>query len=146
MIGWYYLHENGDLIYKNDFPGVEADIRESPFVKALWSLDTKNRASAWQILVEALAIGANKPRVDELAQKWGCDDGDAENYARFLGIELQMDGNQWCATPPGFVNLQESSAGFGDTCLEAFASLADDLGYKGSKMCNANFKDLLECQ
>ena len=30
-------------------------------------------------------------------------------------IDVQMDGNQWCATDGEFVNLQESRAGFGNT-------------------------------
>ena len=141
--GWYYLHINGDLIYKHDSPGVVANIRESSFAKTLWPIDTKDRSSAWQILVEALAIGANTPRVEELAKLWGCDDDDAKHYAEFLNVGLELDGDKWCATPPGFVNLQVSSAGFGDTCLEALADLAKNLGYKGGKMWNATFKDLL---
>lgn len=36
---------------------------------------------------------------------------------------LKMDGNQWCATGPGFTNLQESPAGFGDTPEKAIADL-----------------------
>ena len=135
MDGWYYLHENGDLIYKRDLPGIAADIRESPFAKTLWSIDTSNRADAWRILVEALAIGANKNRIDDLAKKWGCNDNDAKHYAEYLNVTLQIDGNSWCATPSWFTNLQESPAGFGDTCLEALANLAKELGYKGGKKC-----------
>lgn len=37
---------------------------------------------------------------------------------------IKMDGNQWCATWPDFINLQESPAGFGDTPAEAIAELA----------------------
>jgi len=143
MDGWYYLHTNGDLIYKSDSPGMSADIRESSFARALWPINTKNRANAWQVLVEALAIGANKARVDELAKKWGCDNDDAMHYAEYLGVGLEMDGDKWCATTPGFINLQESPAGFGDTCLEALADLAKGLGFKGGKMWNATFKSLL---
>lgn len=29
--GWYYMHKNGDLIYKRDTAGMAADIRESDF-------------------------------------------------------------------------------------------------------------------
>lgn len=38
-----------------------------------------------------------------------------------------MDGNQWCATTPEFVNLQESPAGFGDTPSAAIEKLQDTL-------------------
>ena len=33
--GWYYLHTNGDLIYKRELGGTAADIRESDFAKQL---------------------------------------------------------------------------------------------------------------
>ncbi len=39
-------------------------------------------------------------------------------------LNLTMDGNQWCATLPDFINLQESPAGFGDTQDGAIANLA----------------------
>jgi len=34
------------------------------------------------------------------------------------------DGNQWCAVQPGFINLQESNAEFGDTPVAALTELA----------------------
>lgn len=36
---------------------------------------------------------------------------------------LRKDGSAWCATWPGFINLQESPAGFGDTPEDAVADL-----------------------
>ena len=36
---------------------------------------------------------------------------------------LYTDGDQWCAVGPHFRNLQEDAAGFGDTQVEAVASL-----------------------
>ncbi len=38
-------------------------------------------------------------------------------------VNVQMNGNQHCATKPDFVNLQESPAGFGDTREEAIKDL-----------------------
>jgi hypothetical protein len=140
--GFYYLHVNGDLIYK---PGLDAaaDIRESDFARAMWPMDPEDRAGAWNIVVEGLALGANRHRVDELAAKWGCTNADALYYAEYLGFELVKDGTAWCARPLWFINPQESPAGFGDTCLEASAGLCKELGYKGSKMWNHTFKSLL---
>ena len=66
--GWYYLHTNGSLIFKRFEP--ESD---STFVKRVWSVDITDRLSAWTILIESLALGADKARVKELAQKWRCD-------------------------------------------------------------------------
>lgn len=54
-----------------------------------------------------------------------------------------MDGNAWCAVAKNFINLQESPAGFGDTALDALASLCKKLGFRGGKMWNATFADLL---
>ena len=98
--GWYYLHTNGELIYKRELGGTAADIRESDFARGLWPCDPGDRELAWRIVVEALAAGANKARVLELAAKWQCDDEDAETYAERVGCNLFMDGNKWCATLP----------------------------------------------
>lgn len=70
--GFYYLHENGDLIFKPQMV-VESDPNyfDSPFVKRVWSLDLTDRKCAWKIVLEALANGANQSRVRELADKWG---------------------------------------------------------------------------
>lgn len=38
-------------------------------------------------------------------------------------VHVQRDGASWRATAPGFINLQESPAGFGDTPEEAIADL-----------------------
>lgn len=141
--GWYYLHTNGDLIYKADHDGVVADIRESDFARGLWPRDPTDREGAWNTLVEALAGGARKERVIELAGKWGCDDKDAPHYAGRVFCTLTRDGASWVATRYDFGNLQDSPAGFGDTCLEAMAALAKDLGYQPAKMWGASFKSLL---
>lgn len=140
--GWYYLHTNGDLIYK---PGSDAavDIRDSSFAVAMWPIDPSDRAGAWRVLVEALAAGANRSRIDELADKWGCTDDDARNYADHLGMVLQPDGNALMAARSDFINLQESPAGFGETALEAFAELAKELGYRPSKMWGPEFPVLV---
>ena len=128
MDGWYYLHTNGDLIYKKELGGTHADIRESNFAKAIWPIDPSDRENAWRIVVESLAAGAKKERVTELAEKWGCNNEDAKVYAERIGVNLFLDGDQWCATRTDFTNLQESPAGFGDTCLEAMAKLCEALG------------------
>jgi hypothetical protein len=142
--GWYYLHENGELIYKRELGETAADIRESPFAKAMWPCDPSNRGMAWTMLIEALAAGANKLRVDELAQKWKCENHDAQTYAEHYGVNLNMDGDAFCATKKDFINLQESPAGFGDSYLEAMAELCKELGYVPSKMWGNSFVNLLK--
>jgi hypothetical protein len=143
MDGWYYLHVNGDLIFKRDLDGTAADIRESDFAVAMWPCDLTDRESAWRICVEASAAGANIERINELIEKWECNDEDADIYAERIGCLIRLDGDQWVATRKDFVNLQESPAGFGNTKLQAMANLAKALGYKPSKMWTRTFKDLL---
>lgn len=140
--GWYYLHTNGDMIYKQDLEGTAADIRESDFAVCLWPMDQTDRLTAWTIVVEGLAAGANKERIAVLAEKWKCDDDDADIYALHIGVRLEREGTDWMAVRLDFENLQESKSGFGNTKLEALAELAKDLGYKPSKLWGATFADL----
>jgi hypothetical protein len=142
-IGWYYLHDNGSLIYKAS-DDAAADIRDGDFARGMWPLDPSNRETAWRIVIEAGAAGADPKRVAELADLWQCDDLDARLYAERSGAHIYMDGNAWCATKNDFLNLQESPAGFGDTPREALTALAKELGYQPSKMWGATFSDLLK--
>ena len=71
---YYYLHKNGDLIGKNPVV-VDSDPEyfDSPFVKKVWKINLSDRADAWGLILEALALGARIDRVKELAAKWTCD-------------------------------------------------------------------------
>ena len=142
--GYYYLHTNGDLIYKRALDDTTADMRESDFVRMFWPADHSDRETAWDLLIGALALGTNKDRVADLAHKWECDDRDAQVYAGRVGAILKIDGNSWCATRGDFRDLQQDPAGFGDTALEALAELSKTLGYKAQKMWGASFSDLLK--
>ena len=142
MNGCYYLHENGDLIYKS--MDDVADIRDSPFAVGLWFMDVSDRMTAWNVLVESLAAGAKTERVQALATKWGCDNRDALMYAERIGCALGEDGDKKTATRADFQNLQESPCGFGDTYLAAMADLAKQLGYRPSKMWGTAFRQLLD--
>ena len=114
--GYYYLHTNGSLLYKRFEPE-----SLSPFVCRIWKVDKTNRAGAWTIAIETLALGGN---IRDLKEKWGLTDEDAKEFAERTKLKLFKDGNQFCATFDDFINLQESQAGFGDSALEAFADLA----------------------
>jgi len=112
--GWYYLHENGDLIWKRFRPE-----QDSGFVKRIWPCDTTQRGNGWIILIESLVAGASVSRVAELAQKWGCDAHDLINFMvrheaiaehqkgvrMFLEHILRVDPDKWFdwlgATPNG---------------------------------------------
>lgn len=141
ITGYYYLHENKQLIYKNSSDAI-IDIRDSDLCHSAWGWDG-TRQTAWQILVEALSLGANKGRVSELAEKWECNNADAHNYAELIGIQLGEDGDQKTAHRYDFVNLQESPCGFGCDYLEAMADLCMQLEFKGGKMWNNTFQNLV---
>jgi len=142
--GYYYLHENGQLIFKRDLGDTAADLEESDLVKAFWPINTGDRQSAWDLLVELLASGVNRERIHELSQKWGCNDNDAPTYAERVGAKLFKDGDFWCATRKDFIDLQQSPAGFGDTALEALGKLCKALGFKPHKIWGNRFTDLLK--
>lgn len=145
IAGYYYLHTNHELIYKTNLDDDQvSDFRESDFVVQFWAVDPDDRAGAWTILVEALALGAKLERVNELAKKWGCTDEDAKEYAHRVGALVTVDGPLQCATRKDFKNLQESPAGFGTTRLYALADLCKVLGYRPQKTWGAGFKDLLK--
>jgi hypothetical protein len=87
-IGFYYLHTNGDLIFKRFEPELA-----SPFVKAVWRVDTTDRGCAWRIVLEGLALGAREERIKELAHKWNLTVEDSiEMILRVKPSALMMEG------------------------------------------------------
>ena len=132
-MGYMYLHTNGDLIYK---PHAEAtDLRESDFVRAFWRIDPRERLTAWDCVVGAtLLVGPDNKRVQELIATWGLTDKDAAHHEAACGVTVSMDGNMWCATGPGFTNLQESPAGFGESHLLAIVDLCRKGDYAPRKL------------
>ena len=115
--GYYYLHTNGDLIYKRTQPELDSD-----FVVRVWAF-APDREIAWIILSEALALGANRTRVYELALKWGVDDEDAQNFVKHGTKNLLALSNKegrWSAV---FAD-GKSETGYGTTALDALADLA----------------------
>ena len=78
---WYYLHENGSLIHKKYFgEDQRQDFSESTFVKMYWLVDTMDRESLWNLLIEAIYYGAKVERIQELATLWKCDAKDLIFY------------------------------------------------------------------
>jgi len=86
---YYYLHTNGDLIHKRTEPEVEP----GGFVSHVWQIDPTDRATAWMVILEGLALGANVPRVKQLAQHWHCSAQDLVAYiSRYHPSDLQVKG------------------------------------------------------
>lgn len=125
ITGYYYLHTDGDLIFKKFRPEADSD-----FVRRVWQVFHEDRECAWIICIEALLLGANKNRVKELQVKWGLTNDDALEFARRMNLRIYLDGDQWCTTYKDFINLQESLAGFGVDALTAFVDLMEKGGNK----------------
>jgi hypothetical protein len=85
MKWYYYLHTNGDIIGKNPIV-VDSDplYFDSDFVKYVWLIDSENRDDAWDLVVTALAKGAQVGRVRELVSQWGLTKDDLGNYIFFV--------------------------------------------------------------
>lgn len=145
--GYYYLHENKSMIFKRNLDdGTYADIIDSDFCKALWSIDPENREHAWNICVEGLASGADRKRIMELAEKWYCDEEDAQIYADRMGISLTKDGDAWIATREKDKKIKDNSVlifGHGETVIDAMSNLIKHLGYKPSKLWGHNVKSIV---
>jgi hypothetical protein len=82
-IGFYYLHSNGNLIYKpSTVVDDDSHYFDSPFVKHVWRIDTKDRASAWRVVLEGPTMHCSIPRAKELAEKWGLTFEDSINLLK----------------------------------------------------------------
>ena len=114
MVSYYYLHTNGSLIHKT------LPIDPSDFVKKTWILDNENRATAWNLILESLALDTDKANVKRLIDKWECNLRDLAEYVsrtpnptdlEIIGVDTYFnyftncDANQWfdwlAATPNG---------------------------------------------
>lgn len=123
---YYYLHTNGDLIYKPaSVMDGDPSYFDSDFVRKVWKVDLRDRATAYLMLLEAAAMGAGKDRIEHLINHWGMTDDDAATFVSCTNgaFLLFRDGDKWCATYGDFINLQESETGFGKRAIDALIAL-----------------------
>lgn len=140
LAGFYYLHENGTLIFKRWDEGRVEDFSKSDFVKCYWPLDNGKRADCWHIIIEASVAGVNAERIRVLQELWGCDERDANVFAAYVGVSLvQCEDDGWLATvPDAFHRIRGSGKG----ATEALVSLCRGLGWKASKR-RVSFEELV---
>lgn len=156
--GWFYLHPSYDLIYIADRPGVPAALQECSFAVGFWAFDGSDKDGATEMLIEALAAGANRDRIMELAQQWGHHDPiEMYIYAKSIGVELFFLPFDGSVNVPGYggqygarvLNAMHAksknarSVGVGSSPLDALAHLANKLGYAASKKKLHTFIELL---
>lgn len=142
--GWYYLHTNGELIFKRTEPEVE----DGGFVQHVWPIDTTDRFTAWKLVTEALAYGAKRDRVMTLRKKWGLTDGDGMEYANRAGFWLIFNGETFEA---GFKHPKGSKKKFdmestGGTAVDALAAVINK-DYKARQFAKTfaqNFPDVVQ--
>lgn len=120
MKGYYYLHTNGDLIWKSEYHSPE-DF-DSPFVRKWWTVNPSDRSCAWKIILEGLSCGASIDRVKRLAAHWNCTVQDLVEYmtrnlepsllertgiVKYLDQVVDTDPDEWfdwlAKTPKGSV-------------------------------------------
>lgn len=95
--GYYYLHTNGEVIYKPfiDLQQMD-DFEQSPFVKRYWIADHKDRTNAWIIAVEAAAYGAAEGAIERLKKGWGLTDEDGEKFLQHVRVlHGKLDSGEW---------------------------------------------------
>lgn len=89
MKGYYYLHTNGDLIWK---PAIVVDSDpgyfDSPFVKKVWRIDTEDRQTSVEILSEAKKDDITRSeRIKEIEKKSNITEKDYECLRRIKNGE-----------------------------------------------------------
>ena len=143
MITEYFsLNKDGSIASHNSEAII--DLRDDEDVQMIWPREDSGREWAWRFLVETIACGADNKKISQIAEKWKCDDADAEVYARIIGVVLSVDEKKKMAATKSFTNIQESPCGFGETYLEAMSNLCAALGYKPQKMWGATFASLVK--
>jgi hypothetical protein len=108
IVGYYYLHTDGSVLWKPIAPGLIEDFENSDLVRCYWPCDPSDRRGAYRILIEATALGADPQRLANLARQWLCSNDDVREYARREGIELVTVAGQYVASLPGFVGRADS--------------------------------------
>jgi hypothetical protein len=146
ITGWFYLRKDGTLVHTPDTKGLKGAILSMlvmPEIVTFWPHDLRDRGTAWRILVEATAGGADRDQIQTLATRAGCDDNDGLTYAKRIGCRISKEGMYWKATRADWVSREASPTGYGATVLDAMADLCKSLGYQPSKILQQDFSKLL---
>lgn len=144
ILGWFYLHTNGELIFKNHNDAIKG-IQESDLCKTAWAWDG-SELYAWLIVIEALALDVDRKRVFELATTWKLDDEAAETLAKEIGIEIGIDTEttKYARRADYNDDPAHNPCGFGPTYLEAMADLCKLLEFTGgTNVDRKSFFDLV---
>lgn len=118
--GFFYLHTNGELIYKPEATiSRRQDLEESDFVVQYWPVASNHRTSLWTCLIEAAARGANQSCIDHMKKTHDITNEDAAGFARALDFKLVGNGRFFVAFNYNFIDQKHSAIGFGETAFDA---------------------------
>lgn len=114
--GIWYLGHRGQLSFSERLDG-------QAYLSSLrsWEFLAADRSSAWFIAIEALALGAEPSKVEELVKLWKLTDEEAVRFAAYIGLRLYTFRGRW------YVSFKQGSRGKfadGDTAVAALAALA----------------------
>lgn len=112
---WYYLEKDGGLHWSHT-PLNPC----SPNIRGQWHVDLTNRFSAWHMVIEALALGADLQRINQLQGRWHLTDADAHHY---LDTLARAGSNVNLTTGTIARAKQGEHVGYGPTALHALANL-----------------------
>lgn len=120
IVGWYYFHENKDLIFKREKPEMES----GGFVKRVWPFDPEDRAGAYCILIEAAVMDAQPHRLGELLEKWQVTDDDCLIAAGYYCMLLVQNGprDSWEKWAVRWAD-KDTPVGYGPTAFRAMVDL-----------------------
>lgn len=126
IAGYYVLHSDQRLEFAPDGTDVVINLDNDDTVIRYWPVQRFDRLTIWNMLIEALSLGADHRRVKHLMDRWGCTDADAQEYIKRIGgVYLHHEPFvDWIARCD-----KEGVTGHGDTALGAMACLCRNLGF-----------------
>lgn len=82
--GYYYLHENGSLIFKSGIAYDESDLNGNPNVKRYWKVNIPvSRPVLWTVYLESLKYGMDLKQAHKFAETHGLDVLDFYTYTGY---------------------------------------------------------------
>lgn len=130
----YYLHINGNLIYK---PHANIDdLLDSDFVVKFWELDTDNRGTAWLMLIEASLLGATESRINQLREIWDIDNRPEEiaDFCKYANLDVKFEGGKYeVREGVDGSNLVGVDTDFFKACVDLSMKIADEAIKDGTK-------------
>ncbi len=96
---YYYLHRNGELVYKNSVAFSDQDFEESSFVQFYWVVNLDRRSDLYNVLLTAKQMGAKESSIQIMIDKNGVTDEDCKIFCNSIGIQFSNENGIWITKP-----------------------------------------------